>query len=174
MTPYPISVRSFWLMMALCLFGARALAVPQIASPQATIPGGGYRIAGTVVSKADAHPLGRARILVRDALDQLKFQSMVTSDDGKFEFSELPAGKYSLEGAKRGFISAGYDQHDQFSTAIVTGAGLDTESLILRLPPGAAVPSQILVAVGEPLRRAGVESSYANRSGCGDEVHVRV
>ncbi len=170
MTPYPISVRSFWLMMALCLFGARALAVPQIASPQATIPGGGYRIAGTVVSKADAHPLGRARILVRDALDQRKFQSMVTSDDGKFEFSELPAGKYSLEGAKRGFISAGYDQHDQFSTAIVTGAGLDTETLMLRLAPDAVITGKILDEVGEPVRHAMVTLYYVNHSGGLDQI----
>ena len=50
---------------------------------------------------------------------------------GKFEFNGLAAGKYSLVGAKRGFVTSAYDQHDQFSTAIVTGAGLETEALIL-------------------------------------------
>src|SRR5258708_34285271 len=113
MAAYLISFRSLLLMMALCLLRARAFAAPQIASPQATIPGGGYRIAGTVVSKADAHPLGRARIFVRDALDQRKFQSVVTSDDGKFEFSGLPAGKYSPPGAKPRFLPPGNQQHDQ-------------------------------------------------------------
>src|ERR1700682_5537205 len=107
MAGYPLSGRSFFLFMCLGLFGARAFAAPQLASPQATVSGGGYRIAGTVVSKSDAHPLDRARIMVRDALDQRKFQFVVTSEDGKFEFIGLPAGKYSLEGAKRGFISAG-------------------------------------------------------------------
>src|SRR5260370_35083498 len=149
MAAYRISVRSLLLIMTLCLLGARAFSAPQIASPQATIPGGGYRIAGTVVSKADAHPLGRARIFVRDALDQQKFQSVVTSDDGKFEFSGLPARKHSLEGAKRGFISAGYDQHDQFSIAIVTGAGLDTESLVLRLAPDAVIAGKVVDSVDD-------------------------
>src|SRR5258708_36353022 len=156
MAAYLISVRSWLLIMALCVFGARTFATPQIASPQTIISGGGYRIAGTVVSKADAHPLGRARIMLRDALDQRKFQSVVTSDDGKFEFSGLPAGKYSLEGAKRGFISAGYEQHDQFSTAIVTGAGLDTESLVLRLAPHALIPGKMLDEVAAPVRHATV------------------
>ncbi len=171
MAAYLISFRSLLLMMALCLLRARAFAAPQIASPQATIPGGGYRIAGTVVSKADAHPLGRARIFVRDALDQRKFQSVVTSDDGKFEFSGLPAGKYSLEGAKRGFISAGYEQHDQFSTAIVTGAGLDTESLVLRLAPDAVITGKILDEVGDPVRHAMVTLYYVDHSGGLDQIH---
>jgi hypothetical protein len=171
MAAYSISVRSLLLIMALCLFGARTFAVPQITSPQTTIPDGGYRIAGIVVSKADAHPLGRARILLRDALDQRKFQSVVTSENGKFEFSGLPAGKYSLEGAKRGFISAGYEQHDQFSTAIVTGAGLDTETLALRLAPDAVITGKILDEVGEPLRHAIVTLYYVNHSGGLDQIH---
>src|SRR5215467_4129776 len=97
--------------------------------PPTSIPGGGYRIAGTVVSKADGHPLARARVLVSNVKDQKSVLSMVTSDDGKFEFSGLPAAKFSLSGAKRGFINSAYEQHGQFSTAIVTGAGIDTEAL---------------------------------------------
>src|SRR5579864_1616131 len=86
-----------------------------------------YRVAGTVVSKTDAHPLDRARVTLRDAKDSQKFESAITEEDGRFAFENVKAGKYSLSGAKRGFITASYDQHDAFSTAIVTGAGLDTE-----------------------------------------------
>src|SRR5437660_7519786 len=95
------------------------LAVAQ--TTQASTPGG-YMIAGTIVSKTDGHPLAQARVTVRDVKDPKKFRSLVTAEDGKFKFSGLPAAKYSLEGAKRGFIPAAYDQHDFFSTAIVTGA----------------------------------------------------
>src|SRR5258708_5794253 len=123
----PISVRLFSLVMVLGLFGMRAWAQAQPRNISQSSDPAGYRIAGTGVSKVDGHPLARARIFIRQARDQHKFQSMLTSDDGKFEFRGLPAGKYSLEGTKRGYISAGYDQHDQFSTAIVTGAGIDTE-----------------------------------------------
>jgi hypothetical protein len=157
--------------MAVCLFGARALPAQQIGNvPQAPIPGGSYRIAGTVVSKADLRPLARARITVRDAKDSQKFQSMITSEDGKYEFIGLPAGKYSLGGARRGFISASYDQHDQFSTAIVTGAGLDIETLVLRLAPDAVITGRVLDEVGEPVRHAMVTLYFDDHSSGVDEI----
>src|SRR3979490_2160983 len=144
MSSCPISVRWFSLMMALSLFGTRALAQAQPANISQATHSGGYKIAGTVVSRADGHALSRARVFVRQARDQQKFQSIVTSADGKFAFSGLPAGKYSVEGSKRGYISAAYDQHDQFSTAIVTGAGFDTETLLLRLAPVAVITGRVL------------------------------
>lgn len=159
------SVRSLWLAMAFCLFGARAMAAQQTANvPAAAISGGSYRIAGTVVSRTDLRPLARARVTLRDAKEPQKFQSMITAEDGKYEFTGLPPGKYSLRGAKRGFISASYDQHDQFSTAIVTGAGLDTESLVLRLAPDAVIAGRVLDEVGDPVRRAMVTLYFDDHS----------
>src|SRR5882724_358826 len=114
----------------------------------------GYTIAGTIVSKTDGHPLPQARVTVRDVKDPKKSQSFVTAEDGKFKFSGLPAAKYSLNGAKRGFIPAAYDQHDFFSTAIVTGSGFETESLVLRLAPAAVIAGKILDETGDPIRRA--------------------
>jgi uncharacterized surface anchored protein len=168
------SWRSFWLMTALCLLGARAwtVAVAEAASAsQAGNPGNGYRIAGIVVSKADGHPLARARVTVRDAKDPQKFQSLVTAEDGKFDFSGLPAGKYSLNSAKRGFITSAYDQHEQFSTAIVTGAGLETEALVLRMPPSAVIAGKILDESGEPIRRASVVLYYDDHRSGVDQIH---
>jgi len=158
-------------MVILCLLGARAMAVPQTATVlPSTIPGGSYRIAGTVVSKADGRPLAHARVTVRDAKDSQKFQSVITSEDGKYEFTRLPAGKYSLTGAKRGFISASYDQHDQYSTAIVTGAGLDAETLVLRLAPDAVITGKVLDEVGDPVRQAMVELYYDDHSSGVDQI----
>jgi hypothetical protein len=115
-----------------------------------------YRIAGIVVSKADDHPLAHAHVVVANVKDSKQIFSAVTGEDGKFEFSELPAGKYTLQGERRGFESAGYDQHEQFFTAIVTGAGLDTERLILRLPPEAYIFGNVFDEAGEPVRHANV------------------
>ncbi|MGC1373492.1 MAG: carboxypeptidase-like regulatory domain-containing protein [Candidatus Sulfotelmatobacter sp.] len=68
----------------------------------------------------------------------------------------MPAGKYSLSGEKREFITGAYDQHDEYATAIVTGAGLDTEHLTLRLAPNAIITGKILDEAGEPVRHANV------------------
>ena len=131
----------------------------------------GYTIAGTIVSKTDGHPLAQARVTVRDVKDPKKVQSLVTADDGKFRFTGLPAAKYSLNGAKRGLIPAAYDQHDFFSTAIVTGAALETESLVLRLAPVAVITGKVLDEAGDPIRRAMVSVYIDDHSTGVDQIH---
>ncbi|HEY4765033.1 MAG TPA: carboxypeptidase regulatory-like domain-containing protein [Candidatus Sulfotelmatobacter sp.] len=171
MTSHSISFRSLCWMTTFGLLAARAVTAAQTpAISQTPIPGNSYRIAGTVISKVDAHPLARARITVRDAKDEHKFEFQVTSDDGRFQFSNVPAGKYSLTGAKRGFITASYEQHEQFSTAIVTGAGIDTETLVLRLAPTAIISGKVLDEAGEPVRHATVTSYFDDHSSGVDQI----
>ncbi len=122
---------------------------------QATLPSGPFRVAGIVVNSIGGHPLAGARVEVADTKNRQSVQSVVTSDDGRFSF-QVRAGKYSLEGAKRGFISAYYNQHQQFSTAIVTGAGFDTENLVLQLAPHAVLSGKVLDESGTPVRHATV------------------
>ncbi len=122
-------------------------------SQRTQIPSGPYRIAGTVVNAKSGSPLARSRVTIVNARNRQSVQSVITSDDGRFEF-HVPAGKYSLGGAKRGFITAFYNQHDQFSSAIVTGADLDTENLVLRLAANAVLTGQVLDEFGDPVRHA--------------------
>ena len=114
----------------------------------------GYRIAGTVVSSTDGHPLAHARVVLADVKSPGKPRSVLSSENGDFVFSELPAAKYSLQGAKRGYLTRSYDQHEIFSTAIVTGAGVDSEHLILRLLPDAYIVGKVFDENGDPVRRA--------------------
>jgi uncharacterized surface anchored protein len=161
----------FAMALSFSLLIGPASAMPQAGNiPSAAASSGSYRIAGTVASKMDAHALARARITIRDVKDSKKFQSMITSENGKFEFTGLPAGKYSLSGAKRGFITASYDQHDQYSTAIVTGAGLDTEALLLRLAPDAVIAGKVLDEAGDPVRHATVMLYYQDHSSGVDQI----
>ncbi len=122
-------------------------------SQRTQIPSGPYRIAGTVVNAKSGSPLARSRVTIVSAKNRQSVQSVITSDDGRFEF-HVPAGKYSLGGAKRGFITASYNQHDQFSSAIVAGADLDTENLVLRLAANAVLTGQVLDEFGDPVRHA--------------------
>src|SRR5689334_9751719 len=125
---------------------------------------GQHRVSGTVVSKVDGHALGRVRVTLADTRDAQKAQVIVTAEDGRFVFPAVPAGKFSLSGMKRGFIPAAYDQHDQFSTAIVTGAGLDTEHLVLKLAPNGVIFGRILDEAGDPVRHATVTLYYDDHS----------
>ena len=137
------------------------LAISQAQQPGAAqdvrteVSPGEFRIAGSVVSSAGGEVLPLTRVILRDVKDAKQVESVLTGDDGRFEF-QVTAGKYSLHGAKRGFISADYDQHAQFSSAIVTGAGVDTEHLVLKLAPSATLAGKVLDESGDAVRRARV------------------
>ncbi|HVN17740.1 MAG TPA: carboxypeptidase-like regulatory domain-containing protein [Dongiaceae bacterium] len=131
-----------------------------------------YRVSGVVVSKTDGHPLDRAHVFLADTNNRREPRVVIASEDGRFVFDDVRAGKYSLEGIKRGFISAAYEQHDQFSTAIVTGAGLDTENLILKLSPEAIISGRILDEAGEPVRHAAVTLHRDDHSQGVDQVYA--
>jgi Carboxypeptidase regulatory-like domain len=121
-----------------------------------------FRIAGTVVSATTGAPLSQARISVAETKDRGKVISMITSEEGRFAFSQLKAGKYSLQGAKRGFISAAYEQHEQYSTAIVTGPEYSTENLVFRLTPMALITGHVFDEFGDPVRSAQVALYFEN------------
>ncbi len=145
-------------------------AAQSVSVPPSADSANGFRVAGTVVSKIDGHPLSRARIVLRDVKNPKNFGTRITADDGKFEFTGIPAGKYSLGGFKKGFIAAAYDQHDSFSTAIVTGAGVATEDLLLKLSPGAVISGKVLDEAGDPVRHAMVSLYYDNHREGVDQI----
>jgi Carboxypeptidase regulatory-like domain len=122
-------------------------------SDRAQISAGPYRVAGTVVNAKAGTPLAFCHVILTDVRNRQNVQSVMTSDDGRFAF-HVPGGKYALEGERPGFITALYNQHEQFSSAIVAGADLATEDLVLRLAPNAALTGKVLDEVGEPVRNA--------------------
>ena len=75
----------------------------------------GYRIAGKVVNSITGAPVSQALVTIAEVKDQSDTKSLVTGDDGAFAFRGLPAGKYSLMAARRGYITSGYDAHEHFS-----------------------------------------------------------
>ncbi len=136
------------------LAGAAQNAKP--APQESSKAGQAFKIAGTIVSSTTGAPLSQARISIAEVRGRELVTSMITSDDGHFEFSQLKAGKYSLQGTKHGFLSAAYDQHEQFSTAIVTGPDFSTEHLVLQLTPTALISGHVLDEFGDPVRSAHV------------------
>ena len=137
-------------------FGLALLCTPLLlVAVPSEIPFGAYQVSGTVVNRIGGHPLAGARVTVGDARHRESVVSMVTADDGRFVF-HVPAGKYSLGAEKRGFLPSSYKEHEQFSTAIVTGTGFDTESLVLQLAPNPVLKGKVIDEAGEPVRDATV------------------
>jgi hypothetical protein len=147
MTNRYLRVSALWgLLLVVCL-GATSRVLAQ---------SGGYRIAGKVVNSITGAPVSQALPTIADVKNRSDTKSLVTGDDGAFAFRSLPAGKYSLMAARRGFITSGYDAHEHFSTAIVTGGDAESEHLTFRLTPQAVISGKIYDEVGDPVRRAHV------------------
>jgi Carboxypeptidase regulatory-like domain len=161
--------RSIWFVIvnvALILLCACTLVPSQVRSAnQESAANTRFKITGTVVNSLTGAPLGKARISLMDTANRANILSVITADDGHFEFYSLYRAKYSLQGAKRGFISAGYEQHEQFSTAIVTGPDFNTENLMFRLTPLAFVSGKVIDESGEPVRKARVWLYAENHQG---------
>src|SRR4029077_1700347 len=80
--------------------------------------GQGFKIAGTVVNEVTGAALARVKVSIADTRARAQRIEMVTGEGGHFEFTGVPAGKYALQGTRRGYITSSYEQHEQYSTAI--------------------------------------------------------
>ncbi|HEY0794335.1 MAG TPA: carboxypeptidase regulatory-like domain-containing protein [Acidisarcina sp.] len=141
------------------------------AASQISHPAGKYSISGVVVSATTGHPLDRSEVIITAAVDGRPAGETKTGEDGKFSFTGLAAAKYALTGSRRGYITSSYDEHWEFSTAIVTGEGLVSDGLTLRLPPQAVLYGTVTDDNGEPVAQATVSIYRQNaRSGLGNIV----
>lgn len=128
----------------------------QPATPAAAPTAGAYRIAGVVVNAVTGEPVRRATVAVLDEEDSHTVASVQSDSEGKFELVGLPAAKYQLTAAKRGFRTAFFDEHDEYNSAIVAGPGQDTGNLTFRLMPGAVLRGVVTADGGDPVDGARV------------------
>ena len=112
-------------------------------------------IGGRVVSVRDAHPLVRATVSLWSFQSQQTVATTTTDGEGRFRFDPVPAGKYRMTGEAANYVTAAYMAHEGYATAIVTGAGVATNSLELRLTPVATISGRVFDGV-EPVQRANV------------------
>jgi hypothetical protein len=94
---------------------------------------------------------------------------MVTRDDGRFVFRDLPAGRYRLVATRTGtgFVPVEYGQRDPRGKGvpIVLSAGQRLENLELEMVPTGSISGRIFDGDGEPVGNARVmalEAHYHN------------
>jgi hypothetical protein len=132
-----------------------------------------FKIAGTVVNAITGAPLARVRVSLAEPRARAQKIELITGEGGHFEFAPVPPGKYALQGSKGGYITSGYDQHEQFSTAIVTGPQFVTDNLVLRLMPMAMISGHVLDESGEPVRSANVRLFFDDHGAGMHRVNAR-
>ena len=139
--------------------GSGARQAPQGAPPQpppardtrpAARDGGGV-IRGRILSDT-GQPLAHARVDLSASV--LRNARAVPSDlDGRFEFKNLPAGRYSLRASKNGYVTLRYGQRRAFQAgrSIDVSAGQAFEDAVVRLPRGAVIAGRVLDDLNEPV-----------------------
>jgi 5-hydroxyisourate hydrolase-like protein (transthyretin family) len=132
----------------------------------------GYKIAGTVVNAMTGAPLARATVSLAETQNLSRMLTLVTPENGHFEFSNLSQAKFSLQGSRNGFVTSGYEQHEQYSTAIVTGPGFSTDNLVLRLMPLAVIYGHVFDESGDPVRSAQLHLYFEDHGGGMTEVRT--
>ncbi|HEY4381165.1 MAG TPA: carboxypeptidase-like regulatory domain-containing protein [Acidobacteriaceae bacterium] len=130
-----------------------------------------YRIAGTIVSAIDHHPLQRAAVQLLNPENQNTVQSTTSDEYGRFAFTGVPAGNTELQGSAPNYLATFYDEHDGFNTGIITGAGVDTESLVLQLLPASVIGGIIRDESAEPVQNA-IVHLFRESNNFGDNRYV--
>jgi 5-hydroxyisourate hydrolase-like protein (transthyretin family) len=145
----------------------------QSGHPQSTISSTTYEISGTVLSSRTGLPIRDAEVTITRTKDGALVAQIATDAEGRFAIPQLSGDKYSLQAAHRGYISAFYDEHQNGSTAIVTGEGLVSTGLRFMLAPQAVIFGVITDDSGDPVPSARI-SLYRQspQAGDGKAVHA--
>ncbi len=116
----------------------------------------GFGIAGVMVNSVTGQPVHGATVVIAPVNTRSSTETTLTGQDGRFSFSGLPAGKYSFEATAHGYREQGWNQHDFYATAVVVGRDIDTEHIVFRLQPDAAIEGRITDEGNEPVQNATV------------------
>jgi hypothetical protein len=146
-----VSANLAWLVLFTLSLSAQQRQVSPDASAQR------YGIAGTVVNSLTGQPLSSASVAIApttQGMDREISKSFTTDSDGRFFFSNLTRGKYSLMATARGFSLQHFEHHDAYATAIAVGPDLDAEHLVFRLEPDASVEGEVSDENNDPVQNA--------------------
>ncbi|HMF95858.1 MAG TPA: carboxypeptidase regulatory-like domain-containing protein, partial [Vicinamibacterales bacterium] len=122
------------------------------AQPQNVAPTPTGRITGVVVASDNGRPVKRARVFV-SAVELPGGRGMLTDDQGIFDLTELPAGRYTLTVSKSGFVSLSYGQRRplQAGTPLQLADGQTLKGIQFQLPRGSVIGGRVLDEDGEAM-----------------------
>src|SRR5437773_1658737 len=109
-------------------------------------------IAGRVLAADSGRPVKRARVFAT-ATELPGGRAMLTDENGVFDLTELPAGRYTLTVSKSGFISLSYGQRRplQAGTPLQLGDGQQLKGVDFQLPRGSAIAGRVLDEDGDAM-----------------------
>jgi len=141
---------------------------------QSQTSGGSYTIQGRATNAITGSSLAHASISLEEPQDNALIASATTDENGVFQFTYLPAGKYVLRGSHRGYLTTAYEAHESFTTALVIGNGQRCcENLLLQLIPEGVISGTVAEDTGDPVESGSV-TLYHETNRTGTEAIQRV
>lgn len=127
---------------------------PQPARENSRKPGvGNNAISGIVVSDDnDARPLRRVRVFLNNPEEEIA-RTTISDDAGRFTFTGLPSGRYTLGGAKEGYVTTNYgaSRPGGPGSPVVIADGVARSDISLPLLRGAVISGTLLDPEGQPI-----------------------
>ena len=130
--------------------GPGGVLVPGMGGPREFKTGTG-RIRGRVLAGDAGAPIRRAQ--VRISGQDIAPKAALTDAEGRFEFRDLPAGRFTLQATKSGFVSVQYGQTRPFESGKPIEL-LDKQSLDdadLHMPRGGVISGRVVDEFGDAI-----------------------
>jgi protocatechuate 3,4-dioxygenase beta subunit len=140
------------------LGGAQAPGMPPPRDNRAA-PSGTARLRGRVVAAETGLPLRRAQVTAMSPEGQTR-RVTTTDAEGRYEFMELPAGRFTVSATKAGYVQQQYGQRRPFEagTPVTIADGEAVERIDFSLSSGSVITVRVTDDFGEPLAGAQVQA----------------
>lgn len=142
--------------------GGRATGATAPGMPAARANGGPQKgtaqIRGRVVAAETGMPLRRAQVLLNSSESQFR-RAATTDSEGRFEFADLPAGRFSVSASKSGYVGLQYGQRRPFEagTPVRVAESEHVERIDFALIRGGVIVVRVTDDFGEPLAGAQIQ-----------------
>jgi carboxypeptidase family protein len=126
---------------------------------------GTARLRGRVISLDNGGPVRRAQIRITS--QDIGSKSAMTDADGRYEFRDLPAGRFTLSATKAGYVTVQYGQTRPFESGkpIDLSEGQLMDKADFSLPRGSAISGRLVDEFGDPIADALVSAMRSVWSG---------
>jgi protocatechuate 3,4-dioxygenase beta subunit len=126
---------------------------------------GTARLRGRVTAVETGGPVRRAQ--VRISGPDIGSKTAVTDADGRFEFRDLPGGRFNVSATKSGFVTVQYGQLRPFESGkaidLVDGQVMDKADIAM--PRGGVISGRLIDEFGDPIADAVVNAMRSAWSG---------
>ena len=117
-------------------------------------------IRGRIVAADTNAPLRRVQVRLSPMTAEDGTSRLATTgDDGRYEFTQLSAGRYGLKASKGGYVDGEYGQRRPFEKGrpIEIADRQVLDGVDMALPPGGVITGTVTDETGEPVARAWVQ-----------------